>query len=61
MIVYCIFIYSFYLPCNGTASNYLMTDAMCIAEFQTYSEEIPIDDIDEIEDIPEVEGDNIPH
>ncbi|CAN6915627.1 unnamed protein product, partial [Brassica oleracea] len=30
-------------------------------EFQTYSEEIPIDDIDEIEDIPEVEGDNIPH
>ena len=38
-----------------------MTDAMCIAEFQTYSEEIPIDDIDEIEDIPEVEGDNIPH
>lgn len=39
-----------------------MTDAMCIADFQTYSEEIPIDDdTDEIEDIPEAEGDNIPH
>ncbi|KAF8097563.1 hypothetical protein N665_0286s0071 [Sinapis alba] len=30
-------------------------------DFQTYSEEIPIDDIDEIEDIPEAKGDNIPH
>lgn len=34
-------------------------DAICIADFQTYSEEIPIDDLDEVEDIPEAQRDNI--